>query len=476
MKISTLLENSSALVADAPRQNLLARAFTKTPEVNLDRILVMNAEVWDSDGKCGLGLFIENGKFAKIFSSLSEIESFTKSQGAGVTVIDAEGLHCLPGFIDVHTHLREPGFEYKETISTGTQAAVAGGFTTLVCMANTNPVNDSPYVTKYILSQVERTAVCRVLPVGALSKGLKGEQLAEIGKMHEAGIVAVSDDGIPVMNTYLMRKALDYCKAFGLVVIVHAEDAHLVGQGVMHEGYHSCALGLRGIPGESEEILVARDVSLARLTKAPIHFAHVSSRFSLPHLKRAKEEGLQVTAEVTPHHLMFCDEDVSSYDSHFKMAPPLRGREDVTLMREALRDGVIDCIATDHAPHAPRDKDVLFEYAANGVLGLETAWSVGVSLYNEGVLTLARLIEVFTRGACKTLGKGLKQELGEIKVGAPADFVLVNLKGKRLLHKSNLHSKSANSPFIGKDLPGEIQMTFVDGRCQWINGKKTENA
>ena len=405
-------------------------------------------------------LWIEKG----VVKEVGTRGSFTsKTAGSVPEVFDGENLVCVPGLVDAHVHLREPGFEYKETIATGTLAAAAGGFTSVLCMANTNPINDNPYVTQFILSQAKAHGHVRVYPVGALSKGLKGEQMAEIGKMHDAGIVAVSDDGMPVMNSYLMRKALDYCKAFDLPIISHAEDANLVGQGVMHEGFHSNCLGLRGIPSESEEIIVARDIALARLTGGRLHFAHISTHQALEHSRRAKSEGLKVTCEVTPHHLMFTDEDVGGYNSNFKMAPPLRAESDVAALRRALADGTIDCIATDHAPHAPRDKDVLFEFAANGVVGLETAWSIGLRLVEEGTIGLSKLIEVLSVNPSKLAAI----PAGTLKVGSPADFMLSSIEEKYELDVSGLLSKSKNSPFLGHELKGRVVSTFVGGQCKW---------
>lgn len=432
---------------DSPAQSyLLQRVHLVDPSSEVDSLV---------------DLHVVNGRIQGVLKA-GEGDSLVSARSVE-TAWDGAGLGCFPGLVDIHTHLREPGFEYKETIATGTLAAVAGGFTSILCMANTNPVNDSPYVTKYILSQVKQSALCKVFPVGALSKGLKGEQLAEIGKMKDAGIVAVSDDGMPVMNSYLMRKALDYCKTFDLSIISHAEDAFLVGQGVMHEGFHSCCLGLRGIPAESEEIIVARDIALARLTKGKVHFAHISTRQAIAHIRRAKEEGLAVTAEVTPHHLVFCDEDVATYDSNFKMAPPLRTREDIAALRGALQDGTLDCIATDHAPHASRDKDVLFEYAANGVVGLETAWATGLELVEEGSLTLNRLVEVMALRPAQIAGI----EGGTLKVGSSADFFLCSLKDTRVLDGGHLHSRSKNSPFLGRKVRGKVLATFVGGDCKW---------
>ncbi|MEW6058303.1 MAG: dihydroorotase [Bdellovibrionota bacterium] len=406
-------------------------------------------------------IWIEKGVVKEVCEP-GALSSKRKDNSVPVSV-DGQGLLCVPGLIDVHTHLREPGFEYKETIATGTLAAAAGGFTSVLCMANTNPVNDNPYVTQFILAQSRSHAHVRVFPVGALSKGLKGEQLAEIGKMKDAGIVAVSDDGIPVMNSYLMRKALDYCKSFDLTIISHAEDANLVGQGVMHEGIHSNCLGLRGIPAESEEILVARDIALARLTRGRVHFAHISTRQALAHIRRAKQEGLAVSCEVTPHHLCFTDEDVGGYNSNFKMAPPLRTGEDVGALKGALQDGTIDCIATDHAPHAPRDKDVLFEFASNGVVGLETAWSVGVSLVHEGILTVSKLVEILSLNPARLFNiPG-----GSLKPGSVADFMLSDFDAEYSPETAHLQSRSKNSPFLGKRLRGRVVATFVGGVCKW---------
>jgi dihydroorotase len=296
------------------------------------------------------------------------------------TVIDATGMLVLPGLVDMHVHLREPGQEYKETIATGTAAAVAGGITSVACMANTNPVNDSGAVTRFILEQAAHANTARVYPVGALSLGLKGEQLAEFGEMRRAGIVAVSDDGRPVMDAGLMRRALEYARMFDLLVIAHEEDCGLANGGVMNEGVTAVRLGLRGIPAAAEEVMVARDVALAELTGGRLHIAHLSTRGAVDLVRAAKARGVSVSAEATPHHLLLTDEAVGDYDTHAKMAPPLRTRADVDAVRAGLADGTIEALATDHAPHHRDEKELEFEHAANGIVGLETSLALGLKL------------------------------------------------------------------------------------------------
>src|SRR5512142_1288740 len=293
-------------------------------------------------------------------------------------VIDARGCWVVPGLVDVHTHLREPGQEYKETVETGCRAAVAGGFTAVCAMPNTNPVNDNASVTELVLKRAAAAGLARVYPVGCISKGQKGEELAEYGELRNAGCVAVSDDGRPVMSSGLMRRALEYARAFDLPVTAHEEDLALVGKGVMHEGAAATRLGLKGIPPQAEEVMVLRDLALAELTGGRLHLAHVSTAGSCRAVREAKRLGLAVTAEVTPHHLALTDEDVarSGYDTDFKMNPPLRSADDVRAVREGLADGTLDCIATDHAPHSAVEKDLEFDVAANGIIGLETAFPV----------------------------------------------------------------------------------------------------
>lgn len=419
-------------------------------------ILIRGGRVIDpSQGVDGdFDVLIEDGKIAAV----DKPGSIPDKRAA--KVIDAKGSWILPGLIDIHVHLREPGLEYKETIETGTRAAVAGGFTSVACMANTQPVNDSPYVTAFIRERAKAHALCRVFPVGAVSKGLKGEELAEIGGMVEEGARALSDDGMPVMNSYLMRKAMDYSKAFGVPIISHAEDANLVGQGVMNEGALSNSLGLRGNPAAAEEIMVAREIALCRLTRAPIHIAHISTVVGLEHVRRAKEAGLPVTAEASPHHLTLTEEAVKAYDTNCKMAPPLRTREDVEALKRAVAEGVIDIIATDHAPHGLVDKAVEFDQAACGVIGLQTAVPLTLKLVHDGVIPLKRWIESLTVAPAKLLGL----PHGSLARGADADITILDPKRNWSLSADLILSKSHNSPFLGWNFQGLVVQTIVSGK------------
>lgn len=399
-------------------------------------------------------LLIEDGKF----TASDQPGKIPVSRAS--RVIEAKGAWVLPGLIDIHVHLREPGLEYKETIETGTRAAVAGGFTSVACMANTHPVNDSPYVTAFIRERARVAASCRVFPIGAVSKGLKGEELAEIGGMVSEGARAISDDGMPVMNSYLMRKAMDYAKAFGVPVISHAEDCHLVGQGVMNEGAVSNELGLRGNPAAAEEIMVAREIALCRLTRCPVHIAHISTELALEHVLRAKEAGLPVTAEVCPHHLVLNEEALRSYDTHCKMAPPLRTARDVEALQRALASGLVDIIATDHAPHGEVDKAVEFDQAANGIIGLQTALPLTLQLVHDGIVSPKRWVESLTQLPARLLGI----PHGTLLKGRDADVTILHPTEEWNLTESAILSKSRNSPFIGWKLKGKVKATIVGGR------------
>jgi dihydroorotase len=427
----------------------------------LQSILIKNGRVidpsrnYDAPGE----LLIENGKISAI-DQPGKIPA-SKAQ----SVIDAKGAWILPGLIDIHVHLREPGLEYKETIETGTRAAVAGGFTSVACMANTSPVNDTPYVTAFIRERAKATALCRVYPVGAVTKGLKGEELAEIGGMVAEGAFALSDDGMPVMNSYLMRKAMDYAKAFGVPIISHAEDWNLVGQGMMNEGSLSNELGLRGIPAAAEEIMVAREIALCRLTRCPVHIAHLSTEVGLEHVRRAKEAGLPVTAEASPHHLTLDESCLRTYDTRFKMAPPLRGEKDVEALRQAVADGTVDVIATDHAPHGEVDKAVEFDQAANGIIGLQTAIPLTLKLVHDGIVSPMRWVESLTVKPARLLNL----PLGTLQPGKDADITLLQANEKWVLTEDRILSKSINTPFLGWEFQGKIMATVVGGKIQYAD-------
>ena len=379
--------------------------------------------------------------------------------GEGWLEYDCKGLVVAPGFVDLHTHLREPGEEYKETIKTGTLAAAAGGFTTILCMANTTPPNDSEAVTRFIKKRAEEEGTVKVHPVGAITKGLEGKELTEMAELKEAGCVAVSDDGRPLMNTSLMRRALEYAGGLGLTVISHCEDIYLKEDGVMNEGFEATRLGLKGIPAQVESIMIARDIELCELTGSRLHIAHVSTRRGVELIRDAKRRGVNVTAEATPHHLLLTDRMVG-YDTDFKMNPPLRTEEDVEALREALKDGTIDCVATDHAPHSSIEKDVEFDMAEDGVVGLETAFGVLMNLVHEGVLTLKELVGLLSVQPARLMGLNC----GSLAVGSPADVVVIDTEREWTVEPERFKSLGRNTPFKGWRLKGKVVKTFVDGR------------
>ncbi|MEW6325538.1 MAG: dihydroorotase [Nitrospirota bacterium] len=401
-------------------------------------------------------LLIIDGKVAKVGKSAE----WKSSIPADCQRIDAAGCWLAPGFIDLHTHLREPGYEYKETIESGGRAAAAGGFTTICCMPNTNPINDNRSVTELIIKQARQAGAVQVLPVGAITKGSRGEELAEIGELLEAGCVAVSDDGRPVMNSQLMRRAMEYAKGFGGLVIDHCEDLNLSAGGCMHEGAVSLQLGLHGIPAASEEAMVARDLALVALTGCRFHVAHVSSAGSVRMVREAKAQGLPVTAETCPHYLALTDEAVLGYRTHAKMNPPLRGRGDQEALIEALADGAIDAIATDHAPHAAQEKEQEFDRAPFGIIGLETAFSVCYDLVRRSLLTPARLIEALTASPAAVI----RSSFGTLPAGAAADLVIIDPDEDWVADARRFQSKSRNSPFEGWTLHGRVLLTMAEGR------------
>jgi dihydroorotase len=414
-------------------------------------LLIKNGRVLDPATKTDakMDVLLDGDRIARVGPDLPAGEA---------EVLDAAGLIVAPGFIDLHCHLREPGQELSETIETGTKSAAKGGFTAVCCMPNTIPVNDSASVTRGIVERAKATASVRVWPIGAVSIGSKGEALAEIAAMKDAGIVAVSDDGKPVATARLMRQAMEYCEALGLPVIDHCEDPSLFAGGVMREGQQSARLGLKGIPSQTESICVGRDVEVAGLTGARLHIAHMSTRGSLEYVRMAKKQGLRVTCEVTPHHFTLTDEDVA-YDTHYKMNPPLASRSDRDALIEGLADGSIDAIATDHAPHHAASKDVEFDRAPFGITGFETALPLSLNeLVDKGKLSLMRLVELFTAGPARVLGMERK-----IAAGQPGDITIFSTDLAWTYRATESPSKSRNTPFEGRAFRGAPVATIVAG-------------
>ncbi len=418
-------------------------------------LLVKNGRVLDPASKTDAALdVLLDGEKIKEVAPAGKIAAPQNAE-----VFDAAGLIVAPGFIDLHAHLREPGQESSETIETGTRAAARGGFTAVCCMPNTKPVNDNASVTRFILDRAKAAGSVRVWPIGAASVGSKGEAIAEIAAMKEAGIVAVSDDGKPIATAKLTRQVMDYCRSFDLPVIEHAEDVSLAAGAVMREGVTSTRLGLRGMPAAAEAVCVARDVQLAELAGGRLHIAHLSARASLEQVRWAKSRGLHVSCEVTPHHFTLIDEDVT-YDSRFKMNPPLAAREDREALLAGLADGTVDAVATDHAPHEPALKDVEFDKAPFGILGFETAVALALEqLVRTGRLSLLRMVELFTTGPARVLGMERK-----IAAGQPADLTIFSTDHPWTYQVNESASKSRNSPFDGRAFKGAPIATIVAGR------------
>ncbi len=418
------------------------------------RILIKGGRIIDpASGRDSVGdLLIEGGLIREIGPSLTCREPHQR--------IDATGKVVAPGLIDLHSHVREPGFEYKETVATAMEAAVFGGFTTICAMPNTCPPNDNQSVTEFVLDKAKAAGLSHLFPVGAITKGLRGEEMAEIGDLIEAGCVAISDDGFPVMNSGLMRRAMEYARIFDIPVIDHCEDLSLSAGGVMFEGPISMSLGLKGIPAASESVMVARDIALAELTGARVHLAHISAASSVHLIREAKRRGIFITAETCPHYFMLTDERVSEFDTNAKMKPPLGTSEDCKEIRAGLSDGTIDAIATDHAPHAVQEKEQDFDHAPFGIIGLETALSLSLVLVNEGLLTLPELIRKLTENPAKILGK----KIGQLGIGHVADVTLIDPHAEWTVKESLLKSKSKNSPFIGWTLKGRATAVIIAGK------------
>jgi dihydroorotase len=410
-------------------------------------------------------VLVDDGKVAAVGpgGTLDPAQLSMPGMAGELPVIDAAGLIVSPGFVDMHVHLREPGFEYKETIETGARAAAVGGVTSVACMANTDPVNDNAAVTQYILQKARKAGFANVFPIGAVSVGLAGEHMAEFGEMFEAGIVAVSDDGMPVVDSSLMRRALEYARMFKLPVIVHEEDPGLCCGAVMHEGRVSVKLGLKGMPSAGESVMVARDIELVRTTGGRLHIAHISCAESVEMVRRAKKEGLDVTAEAAPHHFMLDDTAVEAYNTNAKMKPPLRSRSDVEAIRKGLADGTIDAIATDHAPHHRDEKVCEFDKAAFGIVGLETMLPLSLELVRRGYIDLTRMVDALSTQPAKVLGIGR----GTLAVGAPADIAIFDPEREWTLRADAMATKSRNTPFNGWKLKGKAVCTLVGGAVVW---------
>jgi dihydroorotase len=423
----------------------------------MNRLIIRNGRVVDPANQVDrtADLAIEDGVIREIAQDLNTTDA---------EVFDASGLIVAPGFIDMHVHLREPGFEYSETIETGSRAAAAGGFTSICCMPNTQPVNDSPTVTHYILERARQKAPVNVFPIGAITKGSAGEELASIASMQKAGIVAISDDGRPVMNARVMRRAMELASSLNLPLIEHCEDLNLSAGGDMHEGLQSTRLGLRGIPRASEDVMVARDILLAEMTGVRFHVAHISSKNAVEMVAYAKSRGLAVTAEATPHHFVLADSDMPPYDGNYKMKPPLRDSCDVQAVIAGLANGTIDAIATDHAPHPGDEKMQEFERCPFGILGLETAIGLSLrSLYHSGKVSLSHFISMFTVNPARILSMGR----GTLTPGAPADVTVFSLDQEWTYDVNRSASKSRNSPFHGHTFKGGPIATIVGGQIVW---------
>ena len=425
------------------------------------KLLIANGYVIDpaQQVNAGRNLLIDEGRVVGLLDR-------SEAAPEDAHVLDATGLIVAPGFIDLHTHLREPGQEYKETIATGAAAAVAGGWATVCAMPNTDPLNDNPAVTRFIIDKGKAANLANVFPIGAVTKGSGGKELAEMGEMKSAGIVAVSDDGRPVPTSGMMRRAMEYARGFDLTVVDHCQDHSLSAGGVMHEGLWSLILGLKGMPAAAEEVDVVRDCVLAKLTGAKVHIAHVSTRGALNAVRQAKNEGLPVTCEVTPHHWTLTDEAVQEYDTNTKMSPPLRSREHVDAVLAAMKDGTIDAIATDHAPHHADEKGLEFDQAPFGIAGLETAVGLAFDLVHNGLIDLERVVQMCATNPARIFGLA---DRGSLKANAHADVTILDPQLEWVFDVNRSKSKSRNTPFHGRSMQGAAVATIVGGRLVYLH-------
>lgn len=417
-------------------------------------ILIKNARIINADK--------EYSQPQNIFCDKGKIVSIGKSESKAGKIIDAGGKWAMPGFIDMHVHLREPGQEHKENIETGSKAAAKGGFTTIMCMPNTDPVIDNRMIVEAIIKESQRVGLTNIYPIGAITKGQKGEELVEMFELKKAGCLALSDDGRCVSNSRLMRLALEYAKMVDILLIQHCEDDCLSCGGVMNEGFNSTLIGVKGVPGISESIIVARDIELTNYLNTKMHFAHMSLKRSVELIREAKKQGMKITAEACPHHFTLTDDELKSFNTDAKVNPPLRSQEDVQAIKEAIADGTIDCIATDHAPHTLEDKEVDLDHAPCGMIGLETALGLALTeLVSQDYLTVSQLVQRMSAMPAAIVGLNNK---GMIAEGKDADIVIVDSQKKWTVQRSDFISKSNNSPFVGRELTGRVDTTICGGK------------
>ena len=418
-------------------------------------MIIRNGNVVLKGGVKKRDLLIEKGKIARIAENI---------KADGSAEIDATGKHIFPGLIDMHVHLREPGYEHKEDIESGSKAAVKGGFTQICCMPNTDPIMDNKVVVSYVKQRAKEVGLCKVHPIGAITKGEKGEQLAQIGEMKKAGAVAISDDGVSVKSSRLMRLAMEYASGFDIKCLCHCEDKELVDGGVVNEGLSSTIAGLKGIPRAAEDIMIARDIALAESLGVPVHICHVSTHSGVRLIRDAKKAGIQVTAETCPHYFAATDEIITSFDTNTKVNPPIREEADKQAILAGLKDGTLDCIVTDHAPHHSNDKNVEYNTAAFGISGIETSFGFAITyLYKTGLLTLSEIAERMSGAPAKILGL----DGGEIKEGGVADLTVADLEESFIVEPEKFVSKGKNNPFGGYKLNGVVKYTIVDGEVKY---------